>query len=102
MTTLMRGATPAPAIFAVNTYTNYTSSDYNGFRVNPGAATSFEWDSPVWSVAQDYRDLLAAEDGQQVPPANFLLRRRYAPLPPSRPTPHHATPSLLPPSHVFP
>jgi len=80
MNNLMLGENSAPAIFAVNTYTNYTSSDYNGFRVNPGAATSFEWDSPPWSVAQDYRDLLAAEDGQQVPPDNFLVRRRYATL----------------------
>ena len=40
---LMLGENALPAIFAVTTFTNYTSSDYNGFRPNPGAKTSFEW-----------------------------------------------------------
>ena len=35
---LMLGENSAPAIFSVNTNTNYSSSDYNGFRPNPGAA----------------------------------------------------------------
>jgi hypothetical protein len=38
-------------VFAVTTYTNYSSSDYNGFRPNPGAADSFEWNSPMLGVA---------------------------------------------------
>ena len=33
---LMLGENSAPAIFSVNTNTNYSSSDYNGFRPNPG------------------------------------------------------------------
>jgi hypothetical protein len=37
----------------VNTYTGYTSSDYNGFRVNPGAANSFQWNAP--KSAPDFR-----------------------------------------------
>jgi hypothetical protein len=77
---LMLGQNSAPEIFAVNTYTNYTSSDYNGFRVNPGAATSFEWNSPASGIAQDYRDLLAAADGVQTPPDKYLVQRRYATL----------------------
>ena len=36
---LMLGQNSAPAILSVNTFTSYTSSDYNGFRVNPGAKT---------------------------------------------------------------
>jgi hypothetical protein len=80
MNNLMLGENYAPAIFAVNTYTNYTSSDYNGFRVNPGAAVSFEWSSPPFGVAQDFRDLLAAEDGVQTPPDKTLVTRRYATL----------------------
>jgi hypothetical protein len=40
---LMLGENFAPAIFSVNTATSYSSSDYNGFRPNPGAAVSFEW-----------------------------------------------------------
>ncbi len=37
-------------VFAVTTYTNYSSSDYNGFRPNPGKADSFEWNSPKFEV----------------------------------------------------
>ena len=80
MNNLMLGENVQPAIFAVNTYTNYTSSDYNGFRVNPGAAESFEWSSPPWGTAQDFRDLLAAADGVQTPPDKYLVTRHYATL----------------------
>jgi|KBSSwiStaDraftv2_1062776.scaffolds.fasta_scaffold1092150_1 hypothetical protein len=31
----------APAIFAINTFTTYSSSDYNGFRPNAGAPYLF-------------------------------------------------------------
>jgi hypothetical protein len=37
-------------VFAVTTYTNYSSSDYNGFRPNPSKADSFEWNSPAFGV----------------------------------------------------
>ena len=40
---LMLGQDTAPAIFSVTTSTPYSSSDYNGFRMNPGAAVSFRW-----------------------------------------------------------
>jgi hypothetical protein len=40
---LMLGQSTAPAIFSVNTTTPYSSSDYNGFRLNPGAAVAFRW-----------------------------------------------------------
>jgi hypothetical protein len=56
---LMLGENSAPAIFSVNTNTNYSSSDYNGFRPNPGAVFSFQWNSPPWGVAADYSGLLA-------------------------------------------
>jgi hypothetical protein len=95
MNNLMLGENAAPAIFAVNSFTNYTSSDYNGFRVNPGAAYSFEWNSPVWNMAQDYRDLLAASDGVQVPPTKFLAQRRYATLAEFSADTHQDTHSVL-------
>jgi len=38
-------------VFAVTTYTNYSSSDYNGYRPNPNVADSFEWNSPATGVA---------------------------------------------------
>src|SRR6185295_10733776 len=51
---LFLGENTAPAIFSVNTFTNYTSSDYNGFRPNPGVAGSFEWNTPPAAVRADY------------------------------------------------
>jgi len=56
---LMLGENSAPAIFSVNTYTNYSTSDYNGFRVNPAAEFSFQWNSPPFEVPVDYSGLLA-------------------------------------------
>ena len=44
----------AEAVFNVGTFTNYSSSDYNGFRPNPGAAVSFIWSSPPFDVRSDY------------------------------------------------
>jgi len=38
-------------VFAVTTYTNYSSSDYNGYRPNPGKEDSFEWNSPAFGTA---------------------------------------------------
>jgi hypothetical protein len=46
---LMLGQNVQAAIFSVNTNTNYSSSDYNGFRPNPGNE-SFQWNSPPTSV----------------------------------------------------
>jgi hypothetical protein len=51
---LMLGQNSAPAILSVNTFTSYTSSDYNGFRVNPGAAAAFEWTAPPAGVVSDF------------------------------------------------
>ncbi len=41
-------------VFAITTYTNYTTSDYNGFRPNSGVADSFEWNSPALGVTADF------------------------------------------------
>ena len=56
---LFLGENSAPAIFSINTYTNYSSSDYNGFRPNPGAPYSFAWNSPPSSVPADYSGFAA-------------------------------------------
>jgi hypothetical protein len=40
---LILGQSTAPAVFSVTTSTAYSSSDYNGFRPNPDAAYSFQW-----------------------------------------------------------
>jgi len=60
---LILGENSAPAIFSINTYTNYSSSDYNGFRPNPGATTSFQWNSPPFNVVADYSQLTAGPRG---------------------------------------
>ena len=56
---LFLGENSAPAIFSINTYTNYSSSDYNGFRPNPGAPYSFAWNSPPSNVPADYSGFAA-------------------------------------------
>lgn len=43
-----------PAVLALASFTQYSSSDYNGFRVNPGAPYAFEWDTPAAGVTADY------------------------------------------------
>jgi hypothetical protein len=78
---LMLGENSAPAIFSVNTNTNYSSSDYNGFRLNPGAAFSFQWNSPPSNIQADYSGLLAGGRGRGGPVANPALEvRRFATL----------------------
>src|SRR5258708_6892981 len=72
---LMLGENSGPAIFSVNTNTNYSSSDYNGFRLNPGAEYSFQWTSPPTNVPSDYSGLLRRGGGK---PA--LEVRRFATL----------------------
>jgi hypothetical protein len=42
-------------VFAVGTYTSYSTSDYNGFRPNPGKDDSFEWNTPPHSAVADYK-----------------------------------------------
>ncbi len=51
---LILGQGTNPRVLSVDTFTNYSSSDYNGFRVNPGAAESFAWNSPPKDVVSDY------------------------------------------------
>jgi hypothetical protein len=48
----------APAVLALRSFTSYSTSDYNGFRVNPGAEFSFEWDGPAAGVRADYQGKL--------------------------------------------
>ncbi len=51
---LFLGWVPAETLFAVDTFTNYTSSDYNGFRPDPQAEYSFIWKSPSFNKLRDY------------------------------------------------
>ncbi len=51
---LMLGDGFGDPVFVLTTYTNYSTSDYNGFRPNPTARDSFEWNSPPSNVQADY------------------------------------------------
>jgi len=54
---LIIGRSEVPELFAIDTFTNYSSSDYNGFRPNDDAEYSFQWISPPAEVAADYEGL---------------------------------------------
>jgi hypothetical protein len=54
---LILGENALPAIFNVTTFTQYTSSDYNGFRPNEGVAASFRWSAPPRGTVADYNRL---------------------------------------------
>jgi hypothetical protein len=43
-----------PEIFYMDTFTNYTSSDYNGYMPYPGAVYSYVWKSPPFNLLADY------------------------------------------------
>jgi hypothetical protein len=45
---------PGVPVFSADTFTNYTSSDYNGFCPDPGAEYSFGWNSPPFDKLKDY------------------------------------------------
>ena len=51
---LMLGDGFGDPVFVLTTYTNYSTSDYNGFRPNPNARDSFEWNLPPSNVQADY------------------------------------------------
>jgi hypothetical protein len=77
---LFLGENSSPAIFAVNTFTNYSSSDYNGFRPNAGAPYSFAWNSPPWATAADYSQLLRGRGAGPAPAPSSLETRQYGTL----------------------
>ena len=48
----------ASPVFGLRSFTNYSSSDHNGFRPNAAAPNSFEWDSPPATIGADYQGQL--------------------------------------------
>ncbi len=57
---LILGQAETPELFSVETNTNYSSSDYNGFRPNSGAEFSFGWSSPRTGVLANFPGEAAA------------------------------------------
>jgi hypothetical protein len=51
---LVLGKADTPDVFSVETNTNYSSSDYNGFRPNEGAEFSFEWSTPPLNMRANF------------------------------------------------
>jgi hypothetical protein len=51
---LVLGRSETLETFAIETNTNYSSSDYNGFRPNDGAEFSFEWSSPPMTMMANF------------------------------------------------
>jgi hypothetical protein len=51
---LIMGTKARPALFAIDTHTPWSSSDYNGFFVNADAEYSFQWNSPPAGGGVDY------------------------------------------------
>src|SRR4030095_1654536 len=51
---LILGKSETLETFAVETNTNYSSSDYNGFRPNEGAMFSFEWSTPPMTLRANF------------------------------------------------
>ena len=71
---LMLGQNAQAAIFSVNTNTNYSSSDYNGFRPNPGNE-SFQWNSPPLNVQMIPAD---GTSGAKLEARKFATLEAYA------------------------
>jgi hypothetical protein len=51
---LIMGTKARPTLFAIDTHTPYSSSDYNGFHVNADAEYSFQWNSPPQGASVDF------------------------------------------------
>jgi len=51
---LILGVDDGAPVFSVESNTNYTSSDYNGFRANPGSAVAFAWSTPPFGVMASF------------------------------------------------
>ena len=52
----------ADPVFAFTTSTNYSSSDNNGYRLNPGAKVAFTWTSPREGVRADFKGPLVKRE----------------------------------------
>jgi hypothetical protein len=69
---LILGQERQETTLALQTYTNYSQSDYNGFRVNKGSSKPFSWNSPDLKKSRDYegqleiREFSSLEDYQRV------------------------------------
>jgi hypothetical protein len=79
---LILGKSETLETFAVETNTNYSSSDYNGFRPNEGAEFSFEWSTPPLTMRANFPGepgTLSTQQQSQFE-AKYRERRRFKTL----------------------
>jgi hypothetical protein len=74
---LLLGQETAPRVLSVDTFTNYSSSDYNGFRPNPESKEAFAWNSPPLDEVRNFYP--AHRDPKQNAPI-ALIRRSFPTL----------------------
>ena len=72
---LIMGQGTAPRVFSLDTFTNYSTSDYNGFRPNPESKEAFAWNSPPFDKVRDFYPAHKAEGA----PAGVPLTQRAFP-----------------------
>jgi hypothetical protein len=79
---LILGRSETLETFAVETNTNYSSSDYNGFRPNDGAEFSFEWSTPPLTMRANFPGEPGTLSTQQQTQfeTKFRERRRFKTL----------------------
>ena len=79
---LILGKSETLETFAVETNTNYSSSDYNGFRPNEGAEFSFEWSTPPLTMRSNFpgEPGTLSTQAQSQFEAKFRERRRFGTL----------------------
>ena len=75
---LILGQGTQPRVYAVDSFTNYSSSDYNGFRPNPGQPEAFAWNSPPFEQVRNYyNERKRPESADTTAP---LVKRSFATL----------------------
>jgi hypothetical protein len=74
---LLLGQGTAPRVLSLDTFTNYSSSDYNGFRPNPESKEAFSWNSPPFDEMRNFYP--AHRDLKQSAPI-ALIRRSFPTL----------------------
>jgi hypothetical protein len=60
----------------MDTFTNYSSSDYNGFRVNPESKEAFAWNSPPFEKMRDFYPARRTEQNASI----ALIQRAFPTL----------------------
>src|SRR6185369_3361348 len=72
---LILGQGTQPRVFSLDTFTNYSTSDYNGFRPNPESKEAFAWNSPPFEEVRNFYPAHKAEGA----PAGVPLTQRAFP-----------------------